>query len=110
MILYVQPITNVHAVAVDRKRLIVQRVGDHKRNQFLRKLVRAVIVRTSSNNDRGAEGMKVGKGQQIGGSFARRIGAVRMQRGRFGKPSCRTQRTVDFVGRDMDESFDSKLP
>src|ERR1700733_9814047 len=44
MIFHVKPVANLHSVAIDRKRLVVEGVRDHERNQFLGKLIRAVIV------------------------------------------------------------------
>src|SRR5579871_1976537 len=44
VILDVQPVADVTAVAVDRKRPLVDRVEDHQRDQLLGKLVRPVVV------------------------------------------------------------------
>ena len=41
MIHHVQPVANVQALAVQRHRNIVERIGDEERNDLLRKLVRA---------------------------------------------------------------------
>jgi hypothetical protein len=40
-----QPVANVLAVAVDGKRLTLQGVEDHKRDQFFGELAGAVVVR-----------------------------------------------------------------
>lgn len=45
MILHIQPVTYVFAVAVYGKLLSVEGVVDDQRNQLFRELVRAVIVR-----------------------------------------------------------------
>ena len=44
VILDVQPVTNVFAGTVYRKRLVIQCVGDHKRNQLLREVIWSVVV------------------------------------------------------------------
>src|SRR5690606_24627777 len=44
MVIDVDPIADVLPVAVDRKRLVVHRVGDHQRDQLFGKLPRAVVV------------------------------------------------------------------
>ena len=44
MILYIQPVTDILAVAVDRKLFAVQGIVDDQRDQLLRELVRSVVV------------------------------------------------------------------
>ena len=44
VILDVQPVAHVEAVAVDRQRLAHQRVDDHQRNELLGKLIGSVII------------------------------------------------------------------
>ncbi len=43
---HVQPVAHVAAVAVEWHRNVVEKIGDEERNNFLRELIRAVIVRT----------------------------------------------------------------
>ena len=45
VVLDVEPVAHVAAVAVDRQRLALERVQDHERDQLLGELVRAVVVR-----------------------------------------------------------------
>lgn len=44
VIFNIKPVANVESFAINRKRLVVQGVDDHQRNQFFRKMIRAVVV------------------------------------------------------------------
>ena len=51
MILDLQPITHIHAIAVHRKGFLAERLNNHERDEFLRELIRAVVVRTSRHQN-----------------------------------------------------------
>src|SRR5664280_2201418 len=51
---YVQPVADVAAVAVQRQAFVAQSVGDEKRDQLLRVLVRTVLVRRAGDHQRHA--------------------------------------------------------
>ncbi len=44
MVFHVQPVANLHAIAVHRQRLARQGVDDHQRDELLGEVVRAVVV------------------------------------------------------------------
>ena len=44
VIFNIKPVANVESFAINRKRLVVQGLDDHQRNQFFRKMIRAVVV------------------------------------------------------------------
>ena len=46
MIVNIQPVTHILAIAVYRKLLALQRIVDNQRDQLLRELIRSVIVGT----------------------------------------------------------------
>ena len=50
-----QPIANLHAVAVDRQRFALHAVMDHQRNQLLGKLIWAIVIRAACDVQRHAE-------------------------------------------------------
>ena len=54
VILDIQPVAHIESLSVYRKRLICQRICDHKRNEFFRELVRAVVVGTAADRHRQA--------------------------------------------------------
>jgi hypothetical protein len=44
VILYIKPVTYILAFAVYWKRLVIEAVSDHERNQFFREMIRAIVV------------------------------------------------------------------
>jgi hypothetical protein len=56
MVSNIKPVPDVHALAIDRQRLIVDRFLDHERNQLLRVLVRPVVIGAAGHRDRELEG------------------------------------------------------
>ena len=75
VVFHVDPVAHVHPVAVDRERLVAERLDDHERDQFFRELVGAVVVRAAGDDDFLAEGAMAGEGEEVGAGFARGIGA-----------------------------------
>ena len=70
MILDVEPIANILALAVDRQRLSIERLDDHERNEFFRKMIGAVIVRAIGEQGRQPIGLVPGANQMVGGRLA----------------------------------------
>ena len=83
MVVYIQPVADVLAVSIDRKLLALQRVVDDQRNQLLRKLIGAVIVRAIGNIGRKFVGIDVRFNQKIRAGLAGGIGTVRIIRRRL---------------------------
>ena len=48
----VQPVPNLHAVPIDRQRLALHAVVNHKRDELLRELVGAIVVGAARNIQR----------------------------------------------------------
>src|SRR5438874_1252164 len=71
----VQPVPHVPAVAVERQRLIVEGVGDEQRDNLLRVLKRAEVVRRPGDHDGDAVRLPVRQREQIA---ARLGGGVRI--------------------------------
>src|ERR1044072_9070228 len=61
VILDVEPVTNLLAVAIYGKIRLTQSVSDQQRNEFFRKLIRAVIIRAPRHDNRYAIGSKIRK-------------------------------------------------
>ena len=104
MVVHIQPVTDVLAGAVDRQRQPVQRIQDHQRDQFLRKLVGPVIVRTVGDDHRQAIGPLPRRGEVVGGRLAGRVRRGWIVRRRFLEETGLAQRAVHFIGRDMQEA------
>ena len=52
VILYIQPVTDIFALSVYRKRLVIQRIGNHQRNELLREMIWSIVVGTSADRHR----------------------------------------------------------
>ena len=66
VVLDIQPVADVPAIAVDRDRLALERIQYRQRNQFFGKLVGAVIIGTVGGQHRQAVGVVIGTHQVIG--------------------------------------------
>src|ERR1700730_481126 len=56
MILDIEPITDIGAFPIDRKRLSLQGIEDDQRNQLLRKMIWSIVIRAVRNDNRKAVG------------------------------------------------------
>src|SRR3954453_18957121 len=79
MVVNMYPVAHVEAVAVDRQRFGAQCLDDHKRNQFLRKLIASIVVRTTGDNHLLTIGLVGGKHEKIGARFTRRVWRARSE-------------------------------
>jgi uncharacterized protein YsxB (DUF464 family) len=70
-----EPVANVEAVAVEGKRVIIEGVGDEERNQFLRILIRAIVIGTARDDHREAKRGMIGKSEEVRRRLAGGIGA-----------------------------------
>ena len=102
MIYHVKPVAPVLAIAIDRQRRTLKRVKNHQRNQFLRKLIRAVVIGAICGKRRKPVGVVIGAHQMIRGSFRSRIRTVgRIRRGLTKPGALRLQGAIDFIGGNV---------
>src|ERR687895_2714143 len=73
-VLDVDPVADLHAVAVHRQLVAVQRVEDHQRDQLLGVLVGPVVVRAAADQRLEPVGVVVGSDQQVGARLAGGVG------------------------------------
>ena len=105
MVLDVEPVAHLLAVAVDRQRLAGEGVDDHQRDQLLGKMKRAVVVGAVGRQHRQAVGVMPGADQVVARRLARRIGAVRLVGvGLAERRIVPAEAAVDLVGRDVKEA------
>src|SRR6266436_6921396 len=104
IVFHVQPVALLFAVAVDRKRFVVQRIRDHERQEFFRELVGTVIVRGASDQSGKFVGSHVGTNQEIGGSLGSRIRTAWLERRAFACVSSWSDVAVDFIGGNVNEA------
>ena len=103
MILDVQPVAHVAAVAIDGQRLALERVEDHERDELLGELVRPVVVRAVREQRRKAVRLVPGAHEVVRGGLGRRVRRVRRVGRLLREEAGRSERAVDLVRRDMQE-------
>src|SRR5262245_24539673 len=99
----VEPVADVAAVAVQRERLVVQRVGDEQRHHLLGILVWTEVVRRACDDDGHPVRTRVRQRQQVTAGLGRRIWIRRAQRIRLARRALRDA-AVDLVGADVQEA------
>ncbi len=112
MILHIEPVADILALAVDRERLVIQCVDEHQRNELLRELIRSVVVGASGNGDRETECSVVCQDEQICRCLRAGVGAGGVKRGILMEEEIRAvkrQIAVYLVGRDLVEPADAVL-
>ncbi len=101
----VEPVADLHAVAVHRQRLAGQGVDDHQRDEFFGEVERPVVVRAVGGEHRQAVGVVPCADQVVAGGLAGAVGAVGLVAVGLGKGGVGFgQRTVDLVGGDVQEA------
>src|SRR5579863_10334492 len=103
VILDIEPVADIAAVAIDGHRLALQGVEDRQRNQFLGKMIRAVVVRAIRADDGQSISVAPGAHEMIGGGLRGGVGGVRPVRAELMKEIVRAERAKDLVGRHVME-------
>ena len=105
----IEPVPDVPAVAVDGQVPALHGVQDHERDELLGELVRAVVVRAVRDEGRQPEGVLVRPDQVVRAGLGGGVGRVRCVRGLFREEAVRAQRAVHLVGRDVEEAEGARL-
>ena len=101
----IQPVTDLHTIAVNRQGLVVLGVVDEQRNQLFGELIRTIVVGAAGDVDGHAIGIMECFHEHIGAGFGSGVRAVRAQRGRFHKVAFGAQGTVYFIGGNLQVLF-----
>ncbi len=104
VVVHVQPVADIRAVAVDGQRFAVECVQDHQRDQFFGELKRSVVVRAVGDERLQIVGVMIRAHEVIGRRLARGVGRVRRVRRVFAEESGRSQRAVHLVGGHVQEA------
>ena len=110
VVLDVEPVADVLAVAVDRQLLVGQRVDDHQRDELLREVIRAVVVRAARDRRRNLVGAMIRHDQEVRTGFRSRIRARRLEVRLLREEQVRTverQVAVDLIRRDLMVAVDA---
>ena len=97
----IEPVTHIRAVTIDGKLLAAEDVVDDERNEFFRKMVRAVVVGATGDGDGHLVGVVVGHHNHVGTRFRGAVGRVGAEWGLLGEVAFGAERTIDFVGRNL---------
>ncbi len=104
----VEPVANLQAVAVNGNGEIVDQIGDKERHDLLGILMRAVGVAAARDQHRRAERFAVRQRHQIGSCLACRIRTARTQSIALFRLAVRDV-AVDFIGRNLEIAWDLLL-
>ena len=102
VILYIEPVPDLHAVAVDGELLVVLHVVDHQGDQLLRKLVGAVVVGAAGDIHGHTVCIVESHDEHIRAGLGGGVGAVGAQGGSLHEEAFRAQSTVDLVGGHLE--------
>src|SRR5215469_174028 len=105
MVIDVEPITNVAAVAVDRQFLSANGIDDHKRDEFFWKLIWSVIVGAIRDRHRQTMRVRAGTDEKIAARLARCVWRLRIVSAGLGEwRLIGPKRAEYFIGRYVVES------
>ena len=104
VVLHVEPVAHLAAVAVDGQRPPLHRVQDHQGDELLGKLARPVVVRAVGEERGQAVRHVVGAHQMVGAGLGRRVGRVRGVRRLLREGPGRPEAAVDLVRGDVQEA------
>ena len=85
MILDIEPVADVFALAIDGDRLAAEGFEDDHGDEFFRELEGPVVVRAIGDDHRQAVGVAPSTGEVIRGCLARGVRGMRVVRGGFGE-------------------------
>ena len=105
MVVHVQPVAHVEAVAVERHRDVVDGVGHEQGDDLLRKLVGPVVVRRARHHDGHSVRREIGIGQPVPARLARGVGVAGHERVRL-TGGALLDAPVDLVRRDLHEELE----
>ncbi len=101
VVFHVKPVAHVAAVTVDGQTLSFKDILDNQWNQFLRKMIRTVVIRATGNRNRHFIRIMISHYEHIRTRFGSAVRAVRTKRGRFGEITFGSERAIHFVGRHL---------
>jgi hypothetical protein len=108
VILDIEPVADIGPIAVEGDCLILTEEVDTVGDEFLTILVRTVVIRAAGDDIVEAIGATIGFHEEIASCLARTIGARGIDGRIFREKSSIREISIDFIGRNMMESLESK--
>lgn len=112
VVLDIEPVADILAVAVNRQLLVRKRVDDHQRDELFRKMVRTVVVRAARNRRRQLVRAVVSHDQEVRAGLRSRIRARRLEVRLLREEQIRTverQIAINLIGRNLMIAVDAVL-
>ncbi len=103
MVVHIEPVADIEALAIDRQGLAGQPLDDHQRDELFREVIGPVIVRAVRHQGGQAIGVAPGPDQMVGGGLGGRIGRARIIGGLLGEEAVRPERAEHLVRGDVVE-------
>jgi hypothetical protein len=104
VILDIEPIAYIQALAVDRQGLVMECVDDHQRDELLREMIGSIVIGTTADGYRESVCPVIGKDQKIRGSLGAAVGTAGMDRCLLSKKQVRSvdgKISVNLIRRDL---------
>jgi hypothetical protein len=76
VVLDVEPVADLHAVAIDGEIFPLKGIEDHQRDELFREVIRAVVVRAVGRQRGESVGVLVGADEVVAGSLGGGVGRV----------------------------------
>lgn len=105
MVRNMQPVADIHAVAIDRQCAALKRTGEHQADQLFRERTWPVVVRAVADRRVQAVGVMIGVGEMIRRGLRRGVRGVRAVGRSLGERRViRAKAALYLIGRDMVEA------
>ncbi len=96
-----EPVTDVHAVAINRKRFAMDEILDNDRNELFGKLVRAVVIGAVGDDGIKPVSMMVSANEHVARGFTGGVRRVRGVRSGFSEVTRGAEAAIHFVRGDV---------
>ena len=103
------PVAHVQPIAVQRHLASVEQVGHEQRNDLFGVLIGPEVVGRATDDHGQPVGLEIREGDEIGRGLGRGIRRARPEHITFAERA-HIDRTVNLVGRDVQEPFDAEPP
>src|SRR2546422_5316927 len=110
MVLHVNPVSHVQAVAIQWQVASFKRIRDHERDELLRKLERSEIITAAGYDNGQFKCSKVCECKQIARSFRRAVWRARLHGKVLSGSAVWWDRPVDLIRRDDQHPLNTPNP
>src|SRR5437870_9524004 len=109
MVFHVNPVANIPAIAIDRQRFPCERLRNHQGDEFLRELIRSIVVGAPRDDCRKAVSLYGGQDQNVRGRLARSVRTCWLKRRGLIEGPFRSEAAINFIRADMKKTPNASL-